>query len=625
MNKLHAKLAEKIGWYAKWHNGPNRSLFHWAIFLAIVVSFGIGTAISIQGINSEYINVDAGLATVSKNPPFGKIVGASEEHILVKFRSTTASPKRNEIMARHGLTEKAEIKQIGVKLLSFPSENTPEEVVDRLKTQEKGNIEFAEVDAIVAPSLIPNDPYWMYQWNHPKISAPAAWDITTGTSTVIVAIGDTGVDCTVEDLAGKCLPGWNFWDNNSNTSDVYGHGTKVAGAAVANTNNALGIAAVCWNCKILPLRVSGTDGSASYSTLASAITYAADHGAKVINESYMVSESATVQSAARYMQSKGGVVTISAGNYSTFVATPDVPEILTIGATDPNDVLYSWSNYGNIIDLVAPGCGDTTVRGGGYSTGCGTSFSAPIVAGVAALIYSANPSLTASQVQNILKQSADDLGAAGKDTTFGWGRVNAARAVALASGGTNDTTPPTAPTNLTASAPESNRVNLSWTASTDNVGVAGYTVYRDGSRLADTPGTSYTDSTVSANTTYSYLVRAFDTAGNYSSSSNTATVTTPEPPPVAVAITSYQVKQKTASSATIAWTTNINSTGYVAYGLNSSNLSQSATNGQSGASHSVTLTGLKPSTKYYYKIVAASVDGLSTAESQVSSFRTLKK
>ncbi|MEK7212151.1 MAG: S8 family serine peptidase, partial [Patescibacteria group bacterium] len=258
----------------------------------------------------------------------GGVIGTAEDYILVKFKSDVGAAKRQEVMSRHGLTEKSEIKQIGVKLLAISKEDTPEEVVDRLKAKEKGDIEFAEVDAIVAPDLIPNDPWYTnWEWHLPKISAPAAWDITTGTSTVIVAIGDTGVDCAHEDLAGKCLPGWNFYDNNSDTSDVYGHGTRVAGTAVANTNNAVGIAAICWNCKILPLRVSGTDGYAAYSALASAITYAADQGAKVINESYMVSESATVQSAARYMQSKGGVVTISAGNYSTFVTTPDVPEI----------------------------------------------------------------------------------------------------------------------------------------------------------------------------------------------------------------------------------------------------------------------------------------------------------
>ncbi len=144
----------------------------------------------------------------------------------------------------------------------------------------------------------------------------------------------------------------------------------------------------------------------------------------------MVTTSSTVTLAAKYFYDRGGVVSSSAGNYSAFDSSADNRYILTVGGTDENDALYSWSNTGNNIDLTAPGCvGNTTTNGGGYSSACGTSFSAPIVAGVAALVLSGNSGLTPAQLTDVLRQSADDRGPAGWDPTYGYGRVNAARAV----------------------------------------------------------------------------------------------------------------------------------------------------------------------------------------------------
>src|SRR5262249_39732123 len=158
-------------------------------------------------------------------------------------------------------------------------------------------------------------------------------------------------------------------DNNSDTHDVYGHGTPVAGTAAASSNNGAGVASVTWNCRIMPVRISDTTGYAYYSTTASALTWAADHRARVANLSYEMSTSGTVTSAAQYFQSKGGVVTMSAGNYSTFVSAADNPYVLTVSATDSNDLLTTFSNYGNIIDLAAPGVGIySTDNGGGYGS-----------------------------------------------------------------------------------------------------------------------------------------------------------------------------------------------------------------------------------------------------------------
>jgi len=138
-------------------------------------------------------------------------------------------------------------------------------------------------------------------------------------------------------------------------------------------------------------------------------------------------------------------VVSSAGNSGTFSSLPANQYIVTVSATDPNDVIYSWSTTGDCVTLSAPGCVVTTFNGNGYGSACGTSFSSPVVAGVTALILSANPNLTPTQVVSILRSTADDLGPAGLDTTFGYGRVNAARAVQQAISTTANSTPPPPP------------------------------------------------------------------------------------------------------------------------------------------------------------------------------------
>ncbi len=162
--------------------------------------------------------------------------------------------------------------------------------------------------------------------------------------------------------------------------------------------------------------------------------WAADHGARVANISYQVSASSAVTYAAQYFMSKGGLVFASAGNSSTYDSAADNPYIVTVSGTDiSTNTLYSWSNWGNNIDLTAPGCnGSTTTMTLGYSSGCGTSYAAPIAAGVAALIYSANPKLTAASALSVLKKSTTNLGPAGWDAKYGAGMVNAQNAVAMA-------------------------------------------------------------------------------------------------------------------------------------------------------------------------------------------------
>jgi len=234
---------------------------------------------------------------------------------------------------------------------------------------------------------LPNDPFYP-QWFLEKIQANVAWSTTTGSSNVIIAILDTGVDATHPDLSSKIIPGRNIYDNNNDTADVYGHGTAVAGVAGAASNNGIGVASVAWGCMIMPVRISDASGMASASDIASGLSWAADHGARVANISYYITGSKTISSAAKYFQSKGGIVVASSGNYSTLESAQDDPYVVMVGATDPQDVLYPYSNGGNNLDLVAPGNNTTTLSGNHYGTGGGTSFASPVVAGVAALVLS---------------------------------------------------------------------------------------------------------------------------------------------------------------------------------------------------------------------------------------------
>jgi thermitase len=353
--------------------------------------------------------------------------------ILVKFKDGVADGQARLLLAGRGGLSINVIPQINVHVVQLPPNADEQAEANAFKGLNE--VEFAEVDAILRPQAVtPNDDYYYVQWALPKISAPDAWSLTTGSTSVIIAIIDTGIDSTDIEFSGKLVPGWNIYGNNSNTADVTGHGTSVAGVAAANTNNIYGVAGVCWACMIMPIRVSDTTGAVTASNVAMGINWAADHGAKVANVSYAVTGNSTISSAAQYLQSKGGVLTSSSGDNGAFYSTPDDPYILTIGGTDPNDVIYSWSATGNDIDLVAPGCSYTTLSSISYNWGCGTSYSAPIVAGVAGLMLSVNPNLTPTQITNILKQTAVDLGAPGCDTTYGCGRVNALAAVTAALG-----------------------------------------------------------------------------------------------------------------------------------------------------------------------------------------------
>ncbi|WP_030438884.1 S8 family serine peptidase [Actinoplanes subtropicus] len=273
------------------------------------------------------------------------------------------------------------------------------------------------------------------QWDLTKIHAMDAWASSTG-SGVTVAVIDTGVDATHEDLAGQVLPGMDFVTGVAGAGiDPNGHGTFVAGTIAAITGNGLGISAIAPDAKILPVRVLDAAGNGFMSNAARAIVWAADNGANVINMSFgSITRSLAVSAAVSYARGKGVVIVAAGGNgraMSSPVTYPAAdPGVIAVAATDSSDTIAAYSSSGSYIDVAAPGNAiESTTTGGTYASMFGTSLAAAHVSGVAALVAARQPSLTPDEIEEAIEENAVDRGARGKDKDFGYGRIDAAAAV----------------------------------------------------------------------------------------------------------------------------------------------------------------------------------------------------
>ena len=301
-----------------------------------------------------------------------------------------------------------------------------------------GDYEFVEPNWTLFPAIAPNDSQYGSSWQHTRLQSANAWDIETGDSSVIVAICDSGVDIDHPDLQDALVPGFNAASNQAQSNggdvdDVNGHGTFVAGCAAAQGNNGIGVVGVGWDFSIMPIRVSNnSDGTASAFAILDGARWAAEQGAQIINASFTGGTSASNQSAGRYIKEQGGLLFWASGNAGSFVE-PNRPDYVLVGSTTSSDNRSGFSNYGPAVDVTAPGSSvRSTRRFGSYGTGSGTSYASPIAAGVGAMIFAANPELSPDDVQAVLYQSVDDLGASGRDDFYGRGRVNTFNAVQLA-------------------------------------------------------------------------------------------------------------------------------------------------------------------------------------------------
>lgn len=446
--------------------------------------------------------------------------------LLVQPRAGLAEAELDKIIKKQGGKQIGKIDGINVRIIQLPPQASEKAVEALLKNNK--HLKFAERDMIV-PHDSTNDPYYSKAWHIPKIGAPTAWQTTAG-SGVTIAILDSGVDGAHPDLAGKLLPGWNFYDGNSNTADVNGHGTKVAGTAAAASNNALGVASIAGGAMILPGRVADSTGYATFSKMAAAVTWAADNGARVANLSFSGARgSSSVQSAGQYLKNKGGLLVTSAGNAGVEEAVAPSDTLIAVSGTTSSDVKASWSSYGSYVDVAAPGAGIyTTTKGGGYASVSGTSFASPATAAVVALMMAANPKLGPDDITKHLFATTVDLGTAGFDKYYGHGRIDAAAAVQAAAAATaaDNSAPTVSLSNPTAGATVSGLVPVSVSA-TDDVGVTRTELWANGSLVATDITAPYAfswDSASVADGSVTLTARAYDAAGNFASKAVAVTV-----------------------------------------------------------------------------------------------------
>ena len=354
--------------------------------------------------------------------------------LLIKFSDGISVDVQNWILGKHDVEVEDSMPQINTQVLKVP-ENAL--IGMKSKLEKISGVEYVETDSIIETQNIPNDLEFPQQWHLKKIGATSGWDLTTGSEDVIIAIIDTGFKLDHPDLADRFVTGYNVLtgDNDVAGDEFCSHGTRVAGVIGPSTNNALGVSGVTWTNKIMPISVTANADKCATNTsaLAKGIIYAATHGAKVVNLSWGIYEGdRTITNAAKYMYNSGGIVVAAAGNNGKLIKSADNRYIISVGATDKNDVIASFSTKGKFVDFIAPGTNIyTTAVWIPYSSTAGTSFSAPIVSGLIALLFSENPTLSPSQVYDILKSSSVDLGNTGYDTSYGWGRIDVDKALQL--------------------------------------------------------------------------------------------------------------------------------------------------------------------------------------------------
>jgi subtilisin family serine protease len=363
----------------------------------------------------EKPETDAGRQALSR--PGGLIVGFEGEAQLLL-----------DLLARFAAVVDEYIPQVNMAVVTLADAGGVDEALAAIR--ELPGVKWAESDRISRSYLVPND-YFVsidpQQWYLDPINAYEAWDITTGSSSVTLAVVDSGIRPTHEDLAGgRVLAGYNTFTGGAVTMDYDedGHGTFVSGTAAADSNNTLGIAGIDWSCKIMPICIDNGSGI-PVSKAAQGIIYAADHGAEILNLSYGGYDySQAEREAVDYAREKGCVVVAARGNLGT--TDPSYPaclhNVIGVGSSGPSGQKSSFSDYAYGLDVLAPGeaiVGPGKATDSTYLIGNGTSFSAPLTSGQAGLILADNPALSPAELEWRIEESAQGSGTWEQQKGFG--------------------------------------------------------------------------------------------------------------------------------------------------------------------------------------------------------------
>ena len=366
------------------------------------------------------------------------VSSTNERTILMQVRYS------DQLMVKLQALGDVEVRENLVRLTLPPGQSRPD-VEQKISTW-PDIVKWSEPIRYTSLSL-PNDPLygtasqWVQeekQWYIPQLQANEAWDLTKGQA-IVVAVIDTGLDLKHPDLQGQWVQGYNERSPSSPPQDDQGHGTHVSGIISAAMNNQIGIAGIAPSSKIMPVKVLDSNGDGDDMDVAAGIRWAAAHGANIINlslgEGLNPAGSEYITEAVRYAQSKGILVVAAAGNdgVGSISYPAALPGVLSVAATTSKNKLTDFSNYGLPLSLEAPGDRilSTYPRtlSSGYAYLWGTSMASPMVSAVAALIWSANPTWTSTQVTRKLLASATDTQKKGWTETQGFGLVNALKGV----------------------------------------------------------------------------------------------------------------------------------------------------------------------------------------------------
>lgn len=407
--------------------------------LSLVVFLSFGILVN----NAQIVQAD----TTAQEP-----VGANETTFLIHFSAESNWEERNAVLAELGVELVSWLPQIHVaevRSLAGSGERTVAiaQTIGRMKAAANATsaVVAVEENIIVTGAGLPNDPALTSEERSYGLTithAPEAWEYTKGNSNIVIAVVDTGLNMNHPEFAGRIASGYDFINNDDDPTDDNGHGTHTSGIIGAAVGNGIGSAGICPQCQIMPVKVLNQNNAGTWSSVAKGILFATDNGARVINLSLGAAVSSqTLEDAISYAQAHDVLIVAAAGNMGVdrdfYPAALD--GVIAVSATDAQDRHWSLSNFGDYIDIAAPGYAifstyhDLNNYYDGYNYMSGTSMAAPFVAGLAGLLLSQETNRTPADILKLITSTADKMSGSIDDLYFGHGRINIARALAIGS------------------------------------------------------------------------------------------------------------------------------------------------------------------------------------------------